>query len=122
MRYADVLLMHAEALNEQGQSAAAVPFVNLVRQRVGLAPLATSLSQAALKTQIRHERVTELAGEGHRWGDILRYGLLDNQTGINELITRDTDFGNFDLAKSKLLPIPLTDLQIDPNLKQNPGY
>ncbi|HEX8426996.1 RagB/SusD family nutrient uptake outer membrane protein [Hymenobacter sp.] len=125
IRYADVLLMYAEALNEQGQTAAAVPFINQVRTRATLTPLvAGAFTQATLKTQLRHERVTELAGEGHRWADLLRYGLLDNQTGIDELKTRDPDFNNFDLreGKSKLLPIPLRDLQTDPNLRQNPGY
>ncbi len=47
LRYADVLLMQAEALNEQGQTSAAIPLVNQVRARAGLRPLATSLSQAA---------------------------------------------------------------------------
>jgi hypothetical protein len=70
------------------------------------------------------ERAKELAGEGTRWFDILRWGLMDNQAGIDELKSRDSDFNNFDLTngKSKLLPIPRRDLGIDPNLKQNPGY
>jgi hypothetical protein len=68
------------------------------------------------------ERAKELAGEGTRWFDILRWGLMDTQAGIDELKTRDTDFNNFRLGVSKLLPIPRRDLGIDPNLKQNPGY
>ncbi len=71
---------------------------------------------------IRSERAKELAGEGTRWFDILRWGLMDNQAGIDELKTRDSDFTNFRLGVSKLLPIPRRDLAIDPNLKQNPGY
>lgn len=122
LRYADVLLMQAEVLNELNQPAAAAPLVNQVRTRAGVTPIATSLSQAQMRTQIRHERVTELSGEGMRWYDINRYGLLDNQAGIDELKTRDVDFNNFVLGKSKLLPIPQTDIDIDRSIKQNPGY
>ena len=122
LRYADVLLMQAEALNEQGQTSAAGLLVKQVRDRVGLTPISTTLSQAQMRTQIRHERVTELSGEGMRWYDINRYQLLDNQAGIDELKTRDVDFNNFVLGKSKLLPIPQSDIDIDRSLRQNPGY
>ena len=124
IRYADVLLMHAEALTEMNQMSAALPLINRVRQRssVDLAPLTGTFTQEALRQLIRSERAKELAGEGTRWFDILRYGLMDNQAGIDELKTRDSDFTNFVLGKSKLLPIPQRDLDIDPALKQNPGY
>ena len=125
IRYADVLLLQAEALNEQGQTSAAVPLVNMVRQRpsVNLAPLnAANFTQSSLRLYMHNERGRELAGEGQRWFDILRWGLCDDQTGINELITRDSDFNNFVLGKSKLLPIPQSDIDIDPGVKQNPGY
>jgi len=124
IRYADVLLMHAEALTEMNQMSAALPLINRVRQRpsVGLAPLAGTYTQQALRQLIRTERAKELAGEGTRWFDILRYGLMDNQAGIDELKARDSDFTNFRLGVSKLLPIPQRDLDIDPNLTQNPGY
>ena len=121
LRYADVLLMQAEALNELGQPGAAA-LVNQVRGRVGLPPIATTLNQATMRAQIRHERVTELTGEGMRWYDINRYGLLDTQAGIDELKAQDSDFNNFVLGKSKLLPIPQTDIDIDRNIRQNPGY
>ncbi|MBT9394838.1 RagB/SusD family nutrient uptake outer membrane protein [Hymenobacter sp. NST-14] len=122
IRYADVLLMQAEALNEQGQTAAAVPLINQVRARVQLTPLATGLSQDALRAQLRHERITELAGEGSRWGDLVRYGLFDSPAGLNELKARDADFNNFVAPRNKLLPIPQTDIDIDRRLVQNPGY
>ena len=120
-----MLLLQAEALNEQGQTSAAVPLVNMVRQRpsVNLAPLnAANFTQSSLRLYMHNERGRELAGEGQRWFDILRWGLCDDQTGINELITRDSDFNNFVLGKSKLLPIPQSDIDIDPGVKQNPGY
>lgn len=124
IRYADVLLMQAEALNEQGQTAAALPLINQVRQRpsVSLTPLTSSFTQATMRTQLRHERITELAGEGMRWSDLVRYGLFDNQAGLDELKARDADFNNFITPKNKLLPIPQTEIDIDKNLKQNPGF
>jgi tetratricopeptide (TPR) repeat protein len=124
IRYADVLLMQAEALNELGRPADALPLINRVRQRpsVNLTPLTGTYTQAAMRTQLRHERATELAGEGSRWGDLVRYGLLDNQAGLDELKARDADFNNFITPKNKLLPIPQSDIDIDKNLRQNPGY
>ncbi|GAA4377492.1 RagB/SusD family nutrient uptake outer membrane protein [Hymenobacter koreensis] len=124
IRYADVLLMQAEALNEQGQTSAALPLLNQVRQRpsVGLVPLTGTFTQASMREQIRHERVTELAGEGVRWSDLVRYGLFDTADGLNELRARDADFNNFVAPRNKLLPIPQTDIDIDRNLRQNPGY
>lgn len=123
IRYADVLLLQAEALNELGQTANAVPLLKQVRDRVGLAtPAASTFTQNSLRLYMRTERGRELAGEGQRWFDINRWGLLDNQTGLNDLITRDPDFTNFVLGKSKLLPIPQTDIDLDPTIKQNTGY
>ncbi|TYZ06525.1 RagB/SusD family nutrient uptake outer membrane protein [Hymenobacter lutimineralis] len=122
IRYADVLLMQAEALTELNQLAAALPLVNQVRRRVDLAPLTGSYTQAQLRQLIRSERAKELAGEGTRWFDILRWGLMDDQAGIEELKSRDVDFVNFRLGISKLLPIPQRDIDIDPGVKQNPGY
>jgi hypothetical protein len=122
IRYADVLLLQAEALNELGRTADAIARVNRVRRRVGLADLSSSLSGDALRLQMRDERAKELAGEGQRWFDINRWNLLNDQTGLNYLIARDPDFTNFRLGTSKLLPIPQSDIDIDPNIKQNPGY
>jgi hypothetical protein len=123
IRYGDLLLLQAEALNELGQTANAVPLVNQVRARVGLAPIsAANYNQTSLRLYMRNERGRELACENQRWYDILRWGLLDDQTGLNYLIARDPDFTNFVLGKSKLLPIPQTDIDIDQTIKQNPGY
>ncbi|MBC6607647.1 RagB/SusD family nutrient uptake outer membrane protein [Hymenobacter sp. BT188] len=122
IRYADVLLMQAEALAQLNQVSAALPLVNRVRARVDLRPLTGTFTRESMLQAIYMERAKELAGEGTRWFDILRWGLMDNQAGIDELKTRDTDFNNFRLGVSKLLPIPRRDLGIDPNLKQNPGY
>jgi len=122
MRYADVLLLQAEALNEQNQPAAAAPLINQVRQRAGLAPLAAgTLTQAALRTQLMHERATELAGEGVRWFDLQRWGLLDNQAGVSQLAAHDADFTTFRPGISRRLPLPQADVDLL-RLTQNPGY
>jgi tetratricopeptide (TPR) repeat protein len=122
IRYADVLLLQAEALNEQGQTATAIPLINQVRSRAGLAPLvAGNFTQATLRTQLMHERATELAGEGVRWFDLQRWGLLDNQATVDQLKARDAQFNTFVVGKSRLLPLPQADVDLL-KLTQNPGY
>jgi tetratricopeptide (TPR) repeat protein len=122
IRYADVLLMQAEALNEQDQPAAALPLINQVRARVNLTPLTGTFDKATMRDQLRHERITELAGEGMRWSDLVRYELFKTPAGLNELKARDADFNNFVSPKNELLPIPQTEIDIDKNLQQNPGF
>ncbi len=120
IRYADVLLLYAEALNASGQTAQAYQYVDRVRGRAGLAPLSTTmpgLSQTNFLIQLKHERITELSGEGHRWEDLARWGDLSTQ-----LAGRDPGFANFKVGRDELLPIPQQDIDADPNLKQNPGY
>lgn len=120
IRYADVLLLYAEALNALGQTTQAYPFVDRVRQRAGLAKLSVAmpgLSKDQFFAQLKHERITELSGEGHRWEDLSRWGELGPG-----LASRDAAFANFVVGKNEFLPIPLFDLDINPNLKQNPNY
>ena len=124
IRYADVLLLQAEALNEQGRPADAVPLINEVRQRPGVAlkPLSpSSFTQASLRTQLMHERATELAGEGVRWFDLQRWGLLDTQAGVDQLKARDAQFNTFRVGVSRLLPLLQTEVDLL-RLTQNPGY
>lgn len=120
LRFADALMMYAEALNATGQTAAAYAHVDRVRQRAGLAKLSVTmpgLNQAQFLTQLKHERITEFSGEGHRWDDLARWGDLGPQ-----LSGRDAGFANFVKGKHELLPIPQQDIDINPNLKQNAGY
>jgi starch-binding outer membrane protein, SusD/RagB family len=116
IRYADVLLMQAEALNEQGQTAGAYPLVNQVRQRVNLPPLAAGLTQAQMRDAILRERMFELGLEGHRLFDLMRHGQL-----AAALVSRDAEFTTF-AAGRDLLPIPQTELNLNPNVKQNASY
>jgi starch-binding outer membrane protein, SusD/RagB family len=120
IRYSDVLLMYAEALNETGNTATAYQYVDRVRQRAGLAKLSDvkpDLSQEAFLEQLKHERLLELAGEGHRWNDLARWGDLGP-----ELAVRDPAFGSFEVGKDELLPIPQQEIDINPTLEQNPNW
>jgi hypothetical protein len=116
LRYADVLLMQAEALNESNQTGAALPFINLVRARVQKSALA-GLSQAQLRDTILYERMFELGLEASRFNDLRRHDRLSSA-----LSARDNDFLNFEAGKSERLPIPTTETNLNPNVRQNPGW
>ncbi|MBN8824511.1 MULTISPECIES: RagB/SusD family nutrient uptake outer membrane protein [unclassified Spirosoma] len=113
IRYADVLLMLAEAMNENGKTAQSLPYLNQVRQRVGL-PGYTGLTKDEAREKIYLERRFELTLEGHRWFDLVRTGralATLQKLGMKENMT--------------VFPLPLTQIQIinDPAiLPQNPGY
>jgi hypothetical protein len=120
IRYADVLLMYAECLNATGSTSSAYQYVDMVRQRAGLATLTSvmpGMTQAQFLTQLKHERITELTGEGHRWNDLARWGDLGPA-----LASRDAGFKNFVTGKNEFFPIPQREIDVNPNLKQNPGY
>ena len=119
LRYADVLLMQAEALNEQGQTAQALPLVNQVRNRAGMKSLTAGLSQAALRSAILHERLVEFGLEGQRWLDLGRQNLFSD---VATLRSHDTDFNTFVPGQSQLLPIPQRERNLNPNVRQNPGW
>lgn len=120
IRYADVLLMYAEVLNELDRTAEAYQYVDRVRARVNLTPLSDimpDLDRTEFLEQLKHERLTELAGEGHRWNDLARWGDLGPTLASN-----DPAFANFEVGKHELLPIPQLDLDANPNLEQNPEW
>lgn len=116
IRYADVLLMYAEALNAPQNGVGtqfnplALAALNQVRARVGLAPSAAS-GAADLFQAIVNERRFELWGEQVRRKDIVRWGIARNVLG-NKFVT----------GKHELLPIPQTELDLNPGMAQNPGY
>lgn len=146
MRYADVLLMRAEALVELGETGQEVyNFINQVRQRPSVdMPTVeevdgTGLSQGELRELIRHERRVEFAMEGTRYSDMRRweceecvkpvYGynksrLSDpNDVPENWYFEEDLyEIREFDASKGWLWPIPQNELQNNPALEQNPGY
>ena len=115
MRYADFLLLYAEALNESGQTDAALAAINQIRERpsVGLAAL-SGLSQADTRQAIYDERKWELGLEGHRFYDLVRWGIAGEV--IRGLGRPFTD------GVHEIMPIPLSELDLNQNLTQNPGY
>lgn len=120
VRYADVLLMYAEALNGLGQTTAAYAHVDRVRVRAGMRTLTAAmpgLSQTAFLNQLKHERIVELSGEAWRFADLARWGDLSPA-----LAGRDPEFTNFRVGKHEWYPIPQSDIDLNPNLTQNQGY
>lgn len=116
MRYAEVLLIYAEALNEQGpNNPDAFAAINRIRERAGLAHLPDTLSQVDMRAAILLERRLELAFEGHRRYDLLRTGQLINaMKAQNPTINVE--------ATQLLFPIPQIEMDANSLLTQNPGY
>jgi hypothetical protein len=126
-RYADVLLLLAECLNDENKSAQAIPYLNQVRARAGLAPT-TAATQTDLTTAIAHERRVELAFENHRWLDLVRTGqAIPVMTAFGAVIKQEetyipsTSYASI-TANNLVFAIPLSEMQINPLLVQNPGY
>ncbi len=110
LRLADVILMRAECLNELNRTIEAIPFLNQIRNRAGIAPT-TATSPAQVRLAIENERFLELAFEGQRWFDLVRTGRAV------ELIPQLTNPDRI------LWPVPARDIDLNPNLlPQNPGY
>ena len=120
LRYADLLLIAAEALNEIGQSEQALEYLNQVRTRArgsnpDVLPDVTTTDQAALREAIYRERRSELALEQHRWFDLVRTGRA-----AEEMLPLKP---NFTPGKNELFPIPQTEVDLSQGaLEQNPGY
>jgi hypothetical protein len=121
MRLGGILLLHAEALNEATGAAAAKPFVDQVRARAGLAPLGIGMTQAQMRTAIELEELRELGLENERFLYLKRHGWLTDPARINILKTHDPDFNLFEPHRN-LLPIPTTEILLNPNVTQNPGW
>lgn len=115
LRYADVLLLYAEALNEISYgNSDAFDAINAVRNRAGLANLNVSdFNQESFRKEVLAERGRELCFEGSRWFDLVR-----TETFIEAL----TKTGRQASEKHLLFPIPQRELDANPSLTQNPGY
>ena len=145
IRYADVLLMAAEAEAELGDLNRARSLVNQVRARAAQAPVTNEdgseaanyvistydsfASQEEAINAIRFERKLELSGEGHRFYDLVRWGIAENTLNTyleNEKRYLGSTFadGKFTSGQDEVLPIPQNeiDLQTLSVLSQNPGY
>lgn len=135
-RYAEVLLLIAEALNEQGKSAEGLSYINQVHAnvRTGLSAL-TITDQSGLREAIIKERQIELALENKRWTDLLRWGTAISvmtahaakikanpqayyyPPGVNPVAA------SYNIDQHRLLyPVPIREIQANPKMTQNPGY
>jgi len=126
LRYADVLLMYAEAVNEGAAPVAAMTAeqaLNAVRTRAGIASV-SGLSSAAFRDSVWLERRREFVFEGQRWFDLSRWGTLNAaiQAKTAELGVISPGETGLHGAPSNLLPLPLGELSKNPNLTQNPGW
>lgn len=124
LRYADVLLMYAECLNETGDTPGAYQYIQMVRNRVGLPNLATAkpgMNQVQMREQIGHERFLEFPLEGHRFDDIRRWGWLQDPVKLAWLKSRDVEFNSY-AAGREFFPIPQLEMDNNPGTIQNSGY
>ena len=124
MRYADVLLMYAECLNELGQTSQAYPYIQQVRSRVQLPDLSVTMpnmTQQQMRDQLAHERFLEFGLEGHRFDDIVRWGWLQDPTKLAWLQARDPEFNTY-FPGREYMPIPLAEIQANPGVAQNTGW
>lgn len=126
-RYADVLLMLAESLNETNKSGEALPHLNRVRRRAGLLNDITTTDQAQLRDIIAKERRVELAFENHRWLDLVRTNKAVAVMNAHGVVMKAT-YGyllptSYNVNNNKLVfAIPFAERQINTKLTQNLGY
>jgi len=124
LRYGDIVLLKAEALNETGELDLAATEVNRIRNRVDLSSLTAEQksSKEVLRTVILNERRLELAQESQRWDDLVRYGVaVETMNNLQEIDLRTGLATDYQMTEAKmLLPIPQQELDRNPNLEQNP--
>ena len=116
IRYADILLSRAEALNEvQGPNQESIDLINQVRVRAGVKSLALAdfATKTALRDQLLKERGWEFFSEGKRREDLIRMDKF-----ISSALERKKNAQPFQV----LYPLPQSEIDANPNLKQNPGY
>ncbi|MEM1324997.1 MAG: RagB/SusD family nutrient uptake outer membrane protein [Bacteroidota bacterium] len=110
LRLGDIILLYAETLNENGNTAQAITFLNQIRNRAGLEDT-TATSQSEVRQAIYDERRLELAFEGQRWFDLVRTNTVDEEMG-------QTINSNY-----YLFPIPVSEvLSSFGEITQNEGY
>lgn len=136
LRYGEILLTYAEAKIELGQIDASVyEVINQIRQRpdVKMPLINQPQTQAELRETVRHERMVELAFEGQRFFDIRRWGIVAKvfnvpiagltylNNGQLETVVQPAFVRSF-LQRDYFWPIPQKELDLNKNLKQNPGW
>lgn len=131
LRYADVLLLKAEAVLQSGGSTAdAIGLINQVRTRArnmgsGTEPANYSTAEtnkSTIMNWIINERLIELGGEGQRWPDLRRWQMGGIINLDNAYFSSNTSTMSFQLPKSLNFPIPNSEMDVNPNMVQNVGY
>jgi len=119
MRFADLLLMQAEAENEvNGPSTIAYAAINRVRARAGIANVLSGLNKDNFREEVIHERRVEFAFEGQRWFDLVTLKIANQKiNAVGELGRK------FVPNQQELFPIPQSEISLNPNLlPNNKGY
>lgn len=114
LRYAEVLLLQAEAYNMDGKDGLARVELNKVRNRAGLGDVSSTLAGSELLDAIADEKFLEFAHEGQRFWDLVRWGKASTELA-----------GTGYTSKNDLFPIPVTEIELNAALTvadQNPGY
>ncbi len=119
MRFADVLLMYAEAENEaNGPTDLAQSAYNRVRARANMTSVDPAVTKDDFRELIRKERVLELSGEENRWMDLKRWGILEERFNDSNVLSGKL----FDISRHEYYPIPDTEILDNPNLTQYADY
>jgi starch-binding outer membrane protein, SusD/RagB family len=131
-RYADILLMKAEASNELGDFTTAALLLNQIRKRAGIGNVSESPNRFLVEESILDERAREFAGEGKRWYDLIRLGRrneFERKDKFISILTANKSIGEKEILKSKysnpdswFLPIYQNEIEQNNKLKQNPYY
>ena len=131
-RYADILLMKAEALSQLGQYEEALGLINDIRTRALMPPAEIAFTAEDFEEAILLERAKELAYEGKRWFDLMRMGRRNNYANkekLIEIIIENVSSTRRLILASKLTdpngwyyPVKDTEIESNPNIDQNPYY
>ena len=119
IRYADVLLLYAECLNDRGDTPNAIKYINQVRDRVHVPGLPLTMTKDQVLKHLQDvERPCELALEGSRWYDLIRWNIVGKTLKEHNKPYVE----NFVEAKHKLFPIPHSEFLLNKDWEQNPNF
>lgn len=122
LRYADVLLIYAEAENELGNIGEAMKYLNMVRQRSDATLMASASSRTGMRGSILEERAKEFACEGDRRWDLIRWGIY--LQAMNAIGGRDeANINKARIERNLLYPIPTDEINVNDSISSNnPGW